>query len=280
MGTVQPLRRKVAVVGTAPSYIEAPYSDPDWEVWGCNGFWSLAPRWDRWFEMHTPETESIAGTYGPEYVAFLGSCRKPVYMQDAVTWVPSSVRYPVEAMVKEFGNVWACTPAYMLALAIHEDFQEIGIYGIDLTAGDEYVVQREWLQRLVGIALGKGVTVTFPESGSSLEGLGYRYGYEPVPAVPGAVSELARKEQTLALKHREQATLGMNQAEGARRALEGIKRALAGGRLTTELVEAALIQATQQRDRAVAERLEWDGALKTAARMGRSIEHVARSGAA
>lgn len=280
MGTVQPLRRKVAIVGTAPSWIEAPFDESDWAVWGLNGGWSVLPRWDRWFEMHTPDPDSIAATYGAEYVAFLGAARKPVYTQEKVAWIPSSVAYPVEEMTAEFGERWASTPAYMLALAISQGFKEIGIYGIDntgLPGSGEYRAHREWLQYLIGIACGKGITVTFPESGSAMERNGYRYGYQAAPVVDEAAENAAIRERRLALKHYEKNTADMHQAEGAHKVLMAVQRARKERLLTDAFVDAALVDVQHKLARAVAGRMEWEGVAKGAARIEGSIAHIARS---
>ena len=277
MAPVQPLRSKVAIVGTSPGYIEAPYSDAGWEVWGLNGGWAVMPKADRWFEMHTPKPEAIAEWYGPEYVAWLGRYHGPVYMQDVVSWVPGSKAYPIASMAEQFGEVWACTPAYMLALAITEGFEEIRICGMDLTGQDEYAAQREWVQHLRGVALGRGIKVTFTETGSPMEKHTYRYGYEPDLVVPGAMTDASMREFKLAKKQSDAALVEMQQAEGARRAYESAMRLLVEGRLTPAYLEAGVKHAAAKRDQAICQKLEADGAMKAAARVTREIEHIARS---
>jgi hypothetical protein len=279
MSSVQPMRSKVAIVGTAPSRVEAPYADPSWEIWGMNGLWQEAPRVDRWLEMHEPTREALTTSYGQGYTEFIAGFRGPVYMRQAVEWAPRSEPYPVERTSAEFGEVFACTPAYAIALALLEGFAEIALYGIEMTGRDEYLRQREWVQRLIGEARGRGVVVTLP-AGCSLESNGYRYGYEPVPTVPGAVSQAAQRELALATQRRSQAEAEMNQAEGARRAFESVLRVMAPGSKGAEQMAVAVKDATERRDKAVCARLEAEGEMKAAARLERTILHVAGGTAA
>ena len=44
-------KRKIAIIGTAPSSVKlAPYDDPTWEIWALK-VWNIQ-RWDVFFEVH------------------------------------------------------------------------------------------------------------------------------------------------------------------------------------------------------------------------------------
>ena len=44
---------KICILGTAPtSSGDAPFNDPEWEIWGCSCGPMETPRVTRWFEVH------------------------------------------------------------------------------------------------------------------------------------------------------------------------------------------------------------------------------------
>lgn len=103
----------------------------------------------------------------------------PIYMQEHYDDVPSSIKYPLDEIVKTLlPNIWrdygkgkeqvrhfTSSTAYAIALALY--FNEIGyktikqieIYGIEMTSDTEYVRQRDGVTFWLGIAIGKGVNV-------------------------------------------------------------------------------------------------------------------------
>ena len=58
--------------------------------------------------------------------------------------------------------------AYMMALAILEKVDRIGIWGVDLHCESEYVYQRPNLEYLIGLARGKGIKVFIPPQSALL----------------------------------------------------------------------------------------------------------------
>lgn len=278
--TVQPLRSRVAIVGTAPSWVEAPFSDRDVEVWGQNGCWQVLPRCDRFFEMHTPaERELFVGWFGAGYADWLASMHGPVYMAQAVEWIPRSVPYPVAAIVAEFGEVFASTVGYMVALAIREGFREISLFGIEMTGTGEYLMQREWLQRLLGVAQGRGISVRMAD-GCSLSGLAYRYGYSEPPGVPGAVADAATLERARAMQACRMAEIEEARAEAAQKVVLDVQRRLANGGIPAGYFEGSMRVLAEHREQARARRLEARGSIDGLSRLGKTLEHMARGGAA
>jgi len=261
VGTVEPIRQKVAIVGTAPSAVAAPYDDPSFEIWTLNGAWGEA-RTDRHFQMHAPDREHIRGICGDHYINWLATFPGPVYMQSTVDWVPSSVVFPIEKLAREFPEQWGCTPCYMLALAIHEGFHEIAICGIEMIADSEYRSQREPVQFFVGFALGRGIKVTFP-GGSALEKRSIRYGYDHPPEIPDALTAAFKREYALAEERWNVATVALQRAEGARQAFEAMG-----------LAERAK-QAEECRTGALTERIKAEGVMAASKRMECTFAHVA-----
>lgn len=142
---------------------------------------NMCHRWltvkaDRWFQIHPRlwhaesygrpgnEDRSQDGPFGrpPDHMEFLRNCDIPVYMQEIDTEIPTSVRYPLGEIVDRFGGYFTSTVPYMIALALHEDVDEIGLLGIYLTSEVEYAAHRPCVEYWLGMAKGMGVKVVLP----------------------------------------------------------------------------------------------------------------------
>lgn len=192
----EPVRHKVAIVGGAPGRSEAPTDDPEWSVWACN---LIAPwdsmrrlRADRWFDIHQRCAQSS------DDLRWIHRCPVPIYVPDDLLDAgPNTVRFPVERLEQLFGGYWACTFAYQMALALYEDYREIGLYGVDLAFGTERERTFEWacVSWWIGFAEGRGVTLHMPER--ALLGRHYaRYGLEyesEKQAVENHLRDLAKR---------------------------------------------------------------------------------------
>lgn len=152
---------KVAIVGLSPSTHDlAPFGDPEWELWGLpwDGDWA---RFDRLFEMHDMRLlKSAHSRRKPDYFDRLKECGVTLYMQEA--W-ENAKAYPFDEVAKTTGYYWNSSIAYAMALAIHEGAEEIGVYGVDMKADDEYGYQKPNMEYLIGLASGKGITVHIPD---------------------------------------------------------------------------------------------------------------------
>jgi hypothetical protein len=172
--------KKIAIIGSAPSSINlAPYADPDWEMWGCSpGVFGVAPRTNAWFELHRfhpaqPGRNGAAGTvphFSAEYTSFLRGYQERfnsgdgvVFMTDPIDSIPGAVQFPFEPLIKEHGEYfWTSTIAWMLALAIDQQPDEIGLWGVDMAASEEYAYQRPACQHFIRVARERGIKVTLP----------------------------------------------------------------------------------------------------------------------
>jgi hypothetical protein len=174
-------RKKVAIVGFAESSRHlAPYNDDEWEVWAMNQLYRHIPRATRWWEMHQRKDFLADQVPGTDYLKWLSESPIPIYMIDKFEDIPNAVRYPIEEMTKQFGDYFYSTISYMIALAIAEGFEEIGLWGIDLAHDTEYQYQKPSAEYLLGIARGLGITIHLPPQSALLKGV-YRYGYDPMP---------------------------------------------------------------------------------------------------
>ena len=164
--------KKVAIVGTAMSYKEAPFDDPSWEIWGLNDHWNMLPRATRWFESQNEEHCSISKvSHRPEMTRmdYYNKCPIPVYMPDHYESAPMSIRYPIEeiqAWLSEIDNsginYFTNTVSFQIALAIYEGFDIIHLYGVDMAVGSEYEKQRPSCEFFCGIAKGLGIELYIP----------------------------------------------------------------------------------------------------------------------
>ena len=145
---------KVAILGLSPSRDLAPWSEPDWELWGL-AWDNEAVRMHRAFEMHE---RSLIEDKAIERLNDLPT----LYVQHAMVEVPCGVVYPFDEVANTTGAYWTSSLGYMLALAIHEGAEEIGIWGVDMTDG--YGYQRPNMEYLIGFARGRGIKVTLAPS--------------------------------------------------------------------------------------------------------------------
>lgn len=177
--------RKIAILGRAPTWELAPFSDPAWEIWGLP--WQEMPRADRLFEIHSQEY--IDGANVPENQAdetWIHWAREsypdvPVYCDPSRKHLfgKNAVDYPLEQVTAflPFMSLESSI-SYMIANALCEGVDVLGLYGIHMMGGAEFAHQRPSVHYLVGLAQGRGVEVVIPP-GSPLFMSGYvagRYG--------------------------------------------------------------------------------------------------------
>ena len=200
------MAKKVAIVGCAESKMLAPFDDPEFEIWGVNNLYPHIKRATRWFEIHNINhngerffrrgDRQFRGQEVDQYLSHLGEWAKekncPVYMQKHWDIVPTSVEYPVQKMLKEFGTYFTNTISWELALAISEGFEEIHVYGVDMAVDSEYHHQRPSCEYFLGIAMGRGIKVHIPDQADLLK-TRFLYGFQEP-------EELAWKRKTKSTK--------------------------------------------------------------------------------
>jgi hypothetical protein len=222
--------KKVALVGFAESWKQAPFNDPSVEIWSLNEFWKYAPRWNRWFELHDADCLGVTKRNLDEgeqrrHLEWLAAQKpgKPIYMQPQFCdgRFPAAVPYPLEQMIARFGKYFTSTIGYMLALAIAEGYQWIGLYGIDLASDVEYPGQRPNTEYLIGLARGMGRTVVVTETSALLKA-GHLYGYEQPIGAHGGLVDLVRKHRATLVKKRDETIAALNTLDGAIQAYDNM----------------------------------------------------------
>lgn len=167
--------RKVAIIGKCSnSRSDAPIAVSGWEVWGLA--WDPLPRCDRYFEMHQNWRNFLGGgEAAEEHWRWLFGLRVPIYMLQKEHDIPYSIAYPMDEVADKIcGRTCHDTPylessiSYMMALAILEGADRIGIWGCDLATQGEYSHQRPNMEYLIGFARAKGIKVYVPPQNTLL----------------------------------------------------------------------------------------------------------------
>tara|TARA_R100000963_G_C4601261_1_gene74872 strand:- start:47 stop:646 length:600 start_codon:yes stop_codon:yes gene_type:complete len=190
--------RQVAIVGLAPStHDDAPYEDPGWEAWGLPWDNDRYPYFDRLFDIHPLECirEATPSFYHPDYEDRLRELDAPLYMQQAYGDIPNAIAYPLDEISSIVGDYYNSSIAYMLAMAIVENVDKIGLWGVDMSGSgepghaNEYRDERPNCEYLLGFAKAKGIEIYLPEEcpllkfggifplGNVIPNYGNRYGY-------------------------------------------------------------------------------------------------------
>lgn len=175
--------RKIALVGTAASALQAPYDDESWEIWGVSARGHYVTRADRWFEMHRLDGEP------KEWRAKWREMLKG-FVKDLDLYMlypecdlgPSVKEYPSGYITDRFGTYFlTSTFAWMAALAIAElrplDGEEvegkIGVWGVDMEYATEYAQQRAGFRHFLDMARAMSIGISRVASGG--------LSFEPVP---------------------------------------------------------------------------------------------------
>jgi hypothetical protein len=174
---------KVALVGSAPSSLRlAPYADASWQIWGCSpGVYGVAPRMTEFFELHL--FEPGAPWFSPEYCQWLAALPGrgvTLWTGAPVAQLPGSKVLPAQELLEEFDpQHWFCSSSifWMMARAIKLGAKKIGMWGIDMAAGEEYEMQRAGLHFLTYVARARGIEVGVPME-SDLFTPRFRYGVD------------------------------------------------------------------------------------------------------
>jgi len=157
------MTKKIALIGSAPSSVAlAPYDDPSWEIWACSpGSRPHLKRCDAFFELH--KWEPHQSWFAKEYVEFLAAFRGPVYTAEMIPTFPTATLYPKEEMVEKYGPYFFTSSlSWMFALAMESGATEIGMWGIDMSAQEEWFFQRSGCHFFIWEAKRRGITVTIP----------------------------------------------------------------------------------------------------------------------
>ena len=160
-------KKKVAILGTVPHKMMAPFKDEEFEIWAiahaCLG--EPLPKVDRIFEVH-PWEEVIKWKSD---LAWKIHPNIPVYLREARTDVKGSITFPFEYLAKKYNIfddrkevLFTNSISEMIVLAVDEGFEEIHVYGVNMSHNTEYGTQKPSCEYFLGLAKGKGIKIHIP----------------------------------------------------------------------------------------------------------------------
>lgn len=168
----------------------APFNDESWEIWtiGPGGRDIPGHRWNRLYEIHGVGRNHTWEAGFAEYLDFLSKIEPP---QQVITIRPiremlrdwanqhghteeklkSLVTGPWEAasvidrhrLTEKYGKMWMSSSfSWAMAQALEESVIELGVYGVDLETGEEYVSQFAGARHFIDLAKCLGVKIHIP----------------------------------------------------------------------------------------------------------------------
>jgi hypothetical protein len=175
--------RKIALVGTASSGVQAPYGDKSWEIWGVSARADYVTRATRWFELHRLDGEprNWANAWRATMKTFTSDVELLMFYPEPDLG-PKISQYPTQRITDRFGTYFmTSTFSWMIALAIDELRPlngtpvegELGFWGVDMEYGTEYREQRAGFRHFIEVAKVLGIPVSRLASSGLV--------YEPVP---------------------------------------------------------------------------------------------------
>jgi hypothetical protein len=162
------MKKTVQLLGGHYSVIRAPIIGA--ERWSVNGLHfnfrttPLEDSWTRWFDLHPlPYIKSSR----PHAYAWYREQTKPIYLIEPDPSIPAAIVYPRAEIQEAFAsngtpeNFFNSSMDWMMALAIHEGFECIQLWGYRMDRG-EYHYQHPGMHYWIGMARGRGIEVTYP----------------------------------------------------------------------------------------------------------------------
>ncbi len=229
-------KKKICIVGFAPSWKEAPFADPTWEMWLINEMYTLGQqmpnmRADKWFEIHDMMTPS---KHTPEHISALANMPCPVYAQKKYDFLPNATVFPLDEIIAWMeskgwngARYFTNSISYLIMFAAYSGAEELAIYGVDMSTDSEYSHQKASAEHMIGLCEGMGIKVTIPESSELLK-CNQLYAYQSSNKlrvwVKTQKTELNKRLQQFA-QQQEQAHKAAHQAEIAQAEIRGASQA-------------------------------------------------------
>lgn len=175
-------KKKIAIVGTAPQWQLAPFDDQDWEIWGIFGVAGANRRMTRLYELHDKSIIiPMAKTHHSGcYWDIAKNMGKNYITKDYYDEAPDATRFDFNSKLEKYGPYFASSAAWMIADAIDQEPEEIGIWGVNMAHTTEYAYQKPSCTYMLGFAKAKGIKITIPAS-SELLSIPFQYGIQERP---------------------------------------------------------------------------------------------------
>src|SRR3990167_3806416 len=149
---------KVIFVGKGYEWTKAPEMAENCEIWGINDVIMKRVNFDLLFNIHIPDDYCEMDMACTNLASSLGI---QIIMPDEYAKLPTSIRFPLKEVIKEFDTDYLMTGiAFMFAYAIYKGYKEIDCYGINMRGADEkYKNARACVEYWIGMAKGRGIKV-------------------------------------------------------------------------------------------------------------------------
>lgn len=235
-------KRVCRMIGLGPSAVECPQTkDDDTEVFGIQYTWENF-KLDRAFVMDDQtwiKAKNHSFSNPKDIVGDMCKAGIPIYVSKKWPDVPNTVEYPIEEIKANFPHYFMDSFSYMFALAIHEGFERIELYGIDFRYFNELgeliwrpeagkpwadfakehpdwnfetfmMKQHNWLDEThcgafwVGLAIGRGIEVVISQRSSLMKPIHPQgvslYGYEVSPLIEEQRKEILSRKKKIEIK--------------------------------------------------------------------------------
>ena len=159
----------------------------------------------------------------------LGNKRRPedleiILLEEDADIPGKQSMFPFGDIMKSYGNLkrmryFTSSAPYMIALALHEGYERIEIYGFEMSSAEEYSYQKPCMEFWLGIAVGKigAENVYLPPECKLLGETTKLYGYDKIPGYTSMHAEIRRnglgREKMNAEKAYEKAKTTLNHIE-------------------------------------------------------------------
>ena len=154
--------RKVAILGTSPTWKDAPFDDETWEIWSCNAPALDLQRCDRIFEIHQRWWDNDEDN---EYLRKLRAVKAPRKVYSIVPIGGSeNIVMDRKALFKKYGVTWFSSSfGYMIGQAFEEKIGKIGLWGVDMESREEYIVQQAGVRHWIDLAPFVDIEIYVPD---------------------------------------------------------------------------------------------------------------------
>ena len=155
--------KKILILGTCPSRLQAPLGDISWDVWTIGPGGKNSNRWNVLFEIHGN------GTWPEGFAEYLHELKqekppKRIYTEESMPDWPANKVFPKDQLYAKYGRKWFTSSiSYALALALEENVTDLGVFGIDLESGEEYKSQFDGARYFLDLARLAGVNIILPK---------------------------------------------------------------------------------------------------------------------
>jgi len=179
--------RDIALLGYAEETRDLIHGlSPDVEIWGINAaHYFLKRKAHHWFQMHPRSwvsSDGVAtGFFGrpKEHLEWMQKFEGNLWLLSPDADLPNGKPYPIEDVVRVTKREYfTSTFAYQMAYALYEHMtgtpiRRMYVYGINLTALEEYAHQRPCAEYWIGRLEQAGVEVLIPTGSALLKGALY-----------------------------------------------------------------------------------------------------------